>query len=371
MSDRLAPSAGLVSSGIALAAAFLSWTSEPFVSIGGGQLPNPIGALLATAALVAFALRRYEKVDRDTGSVIAGSASLAVLLFAVLRLLLADSSVDAGLGIAAAAALAALTAAYLDREAVSSGQIVRQVSDGGAMFLTGIAGLFTGSLLGIVGLQFLDVSSVEQIVVLTILFSVGLGVVAFAYLGMVNVSLDYIDFYAPTKRDIGYMVGGIIAIFALLMLLSAIVQATGLPSAENDVVQQAKQGNVDILLVLVPLSWLVIGPGEELLFRNIIQKHLYENFSRSGAVIVACAIFTLMHIPAYFTTNPVAVASTLVRLFFLSLILGVSYSQTDNLTVPTVIHGTFNAIQFAVVYVMLKGGAQELFLANALTLGLP
>jgi membrane protease YdiL (CAAX protease family) len=40
----------------------------------------------------------------------------------------------------------------------------------------------------------------------------------------------------------------------------------------------------------------------------------------------------------------------------LSLVLGWVYYRTENLLVPIFVHGAFNAIQFAGLYVRLTGG---------------
>jgi membrane protease YdiL (CAAX protease family) len=42
--------------------------------------------------------------------------------------------------------------------------------------------------------------------------------------------------------------------------------------------------------------------------------------------------------------------------FILALVLGATYEYTDNLTVPAVIHGAYNAIQFTIAYLTATGG---------------
>jgi membrane protease YdiL (CAAX protease family) len=42
--------------------------------------------------------------------------------------------------------------------------------------------------------------------------------------------------------------------------------------------------------------------------------------------------------------------------FVLALVLGVAYEYSDNLVVPALIHGTYNAIQFANAYLSATGG---------------
>jgi membrane protease YdiL (CAAX protease family) len=40
----------------------------------------------------------------------------------------------------------------------------------------------------------------------------------------------------------------------------------------------------------------------------------------------------------------------------LGCILGFVYEQTDNLVVPALIHGVYNAILFSLLYVQVSGG---------------
>jgi membrane protease YdiL (CAAX protease family) len=42
--------------------------------------------------------------------------------------------------------------------------------------------------------------------------------------------------------------------------------------------------------------------------------------------------------------------------FVLALVLGATYEYTGNLTVPALIHGAYNAIQFGAAYVTTTGG---------------
>ena len=118
--------------------------------------------------------------------------------------------------------------------------------------------------------------------------------------------------------------------------------------------------NPIFLLALVPLSFLAIAPGEELVFRNIVQKYLYEAFSRRTAVLVASVAFAAVHFQQYASPNPVATLTTLCIVFSLSLVLGWTYYRTENLYVPIFVHGAFNAIQFAGLYVRLTGGPSVL-----------
>ena len=42
--------------------------------------------------------------------------------------------------------------------------------------------------------------------------------------------------------------------------------------------------------------------------------------------------------------------------FALALVLGATYELTDNLVVPALIHGAYNAVQFGIQYLAATGG---------------
>lgn len=238
----------------------------------------------------------------------------------------------------------------------------------------GLLGLIVGTLVAsVVTLAFGIEDTGTQIAVLTVLFGVGLAIVAAGYLVATGKELAFLDFEVPGLRDLGVTVLGVVAIFGLLYVASIIIASLGLPTTDNSITQPAQEGNVGTLLVLIPLSWLVIGPSEELLYRNVVQKSLYDSFSPWGAVAIASGVFAIAHFPAYYNPNVVATLTTLVIVFFLSTILGATYLLTENVTVPALIHGTFDAVLFAALYVTLSGdvGTEMAMLPEAALLLLP
>jgi membrane protease YdiL (CAAX protease family) len=359
--DRLAATAGFVVSGLALAAGLgLDWTA----AAAGFGVPSPVGAVIATAGLVAFALRRYGVVGRR-GAGVAGVAHAALGWYAVYALVgpvLAGGEtgrVGPGLWLALGLGVAGVGVAYADWTRMPDDAFTRRGVHAAVASAVGLAGLLVGNLLGVVPVVAGDLPAMWRFALVTLLFGVGLAVVAGFFLAVTDYGAAYLDVAVPDRRGAIYTVGGVAAIFALLVGLGVLSNALGLGGAESSLVDRARE-NPEILLVLVPLSWLVIGVGEELLFRNVVQKYLAEAYSPAGAVLLGCVVFTLMHVPTYFSPDAVAMFSTLVRLFLLSLVLGVAYERTRNVVVPVLIHGTFDAVQFAALYVMLTGGVESL-----------
>jgi membrane protease YdiL (CAAX protease family) len=147
-----------------------------------------------------------------------------------------------------------------------------------------------------------------------------------------------------------------VLVFALVFVLLLIVVNLGVPTANRT--NQAALQDPGTLIWLIPLSLLVIGPGEELLFRGIIQGRLRESFGPVGAIVLASATFAPAHILAL-TGSLQALAVTIAVLFVPALVFGVTYELTDNLVVPSVIHGAYNATVFGIVYIGLRYGPAQ------------
>lgn len=169
---------------------------------------------------------------------------------------------------------------------------------------------------------------------------------SYSYLEITDRELDFIDVSRPSKRDIVVMVLGTIGLIFFNLLISAIVAYTDIPAAPSELTNLS---NPLYYILLAGISIVVIAPAEELLFRGVIQKRLTEAFSEPGAILVASTIFSLPHYQALVVGE--GRITTLITIFALGCILGVSYSRTENLTVPILMHGVFNAFVFSITYV--------------------
>ncbi|WEL21938.1 Metal-dependent membrane protease, CAAX family [Halorhabdus sp. BNX81] len=190
---------------------------------------------------------------------------------------------------------------------------------------------------------------------LTAFSGIGFVLVAIAYLRVNDLNVEYIDVRFPSLRDIGYTILGVVVLLVGIVLISLLFIELGIESSEHQIFKDVTENNnPELLLAFVPLSLLVIGPAEELIYRNVVQKSLYDQFDRRLAVIIASVLFALVHFPAYLTSTPLEAASSVVAVFFLALVLGEWYRRTDNLVVPILVHGLINAIQFALQYVQIR-----------------
>ncbi len=225
-----------------------------------------------------------------------------------------------------------------------------------------VAGLGTGLVLVVVAALALNLASVPITGTLSLVLSlvlvqgVGVLLVALAYFALTDRSFSFVGARVPTLGDVAWIVGGFLVSLLGYVAVALLLSATGTQSAQNEVVGIV-EGNPDLLLWLVPLSFLLIGPGEELLFRGIVQGRLRETFGPTLAIGLATAIFVLLH---YFSLSGGA-TQRLVYIAALvppALVFAVSYERTNNIVVPSLIHGAYNALQFGLLYVALKYGPE-------------
>lgn len=222
------------------------------------------------------------------------------------------------------------------------------------VLLIGVGGFAIGTLLtfvaaGLLGAIGIDVfaSPVLQIVVgVVTLQGLGFGSVALFYLSTREEGLGLLMLSMPDLRDVIWIGAGLVALFVALIGMSVVQTTFGIESAQHSLQELGAQ-NPELLLVLVPLSILLVGPGEELLFRGVIQQLLRLRFGVVIGIAIASVIFSFAHVGSL---TGEGLLPTLVTYVVLSLILGVSYEYSGNLVVPATIHGLFNAIQFLILY---------------------
>lgn len=355
---------GFVLAGVALAGCLLPWTDGPALVTAGPVEGSAAGAGLALVATLAFGVRRHGGLDRRVGGAVAGLCSLAVAVLALSRLVspaLGDGSAPSiriGLPVAGVAALLGAIAAFADARGMTDREVWTKLRAAVTALAVGFLGFVVSSVIATVpGLAARGLGTTASIAALTAGSGVGMMVFTAGYLRLRGRGVEYVDLAWPDRRAAAYGVGGLVVLFLSAGLVSVTFAELGLPSAQSSIQELAE--TVDdpqfLVLVLVPLSFLAIAPGEELVYRNVVQKYLYEYFSRPTAVVVASVIFGVVHFQQYADPNPVATLSTLFVVFVLSLVLGYTYYRTENLLVPIFVHGAFNAIQFLALYREITG----------------
>jgi len=238
--------------------------------------------------------------------------------------------------------------------------------------------LVVGTILVVVGTLALTGTAgsiATMVVVIVTLAELGFVATAGVFLLAASDGREYMRVARPSRRDWRYVVGGLVATYAVaaaaalasrafdgasdLFSTGDLGSANGLGSTgEFESAGGLAGGSLETaLLALVVVSILVIGPSEELLFRGVIQRYLSGVFSQASAILVASVLFTAVHAPTFALAasglTSVAAAATI---FAISTMLGYTYARTDNLVVPTVVHGVYDATLFGLVYLALRTG---------------
>lgn len=211
-----------------------------------------------------------------------------------------------------------------------------------------------GIAVGLLGIEF----SISEVLITGIFLLQGIAfpLTAFAYLRLRGLSWSFIDVRLPTLRDGLWTVSGYVLVIFLVFVILILITITDTPTANR--ANQAAFQDPQTLLWLIPLSFLVIAPGEELFFRGIIQSRLRESFGPVGAVVLASATFAPVHLLSL-TGSLQALAVSIAILFVPALVFGGTYEFTDNLVVPTLVHGAYDATIFTIVYITLRYGATQ------------
>lgn len=188
---------------------------------------------------------------------------------------------------------------------------------------------------------------------LSVLYAVDV-VIAAAYLQASGRGFAFLNFRRPTLRDLGYVVAAVLLSFAVGVVLSLLVFA--LPEPPSTVFTDIELTNPINYLVFIPFALLVNGPVEEVLFRGIIQRLLSERYGHVSAILLASVLFALYHLPAFYAVllmpNPplVGIGVGLVVFTAAGIVFGSVYARTNNLTVPAVAHGVYNALVSLILY---------------------
>jgi len=157
---------------------------------------------------------------------------------------------------------------------------------------------------------------------------------------------NFIRVQYPTLRDVGVASIGFFLLISAMYTIRAFTSFFDIQIAQNSAIELGKEDPTGFL-VLIPLSFLLIGPGEELLNRGLIQGLLSEEFHPVRAILLTSALFAVTHISSLNGRGKIVY---LITVFVLSLILGATYEYTDNLIVPALIHGSYDALIFVSWY---------------------
>lgn len=220
------------------------------------------------------------------------------------------------------------------------------------------AGIFAAAALTVgtalmIGALGIDLGVLESVVItLALTAGVAFGGVSLAYVRYRGLGPSFIGVRVPSAGDLAWVGGGYLLAILAVIAGSILVGLLGADAASNQLAELGLE-HPELLLLLVPVSLFLIGPGEELLFRGVVQGTLRQAFGPVGAVVLASAVFAGIHYVAL-TGGVGERLTTIALLFFPSLVFGTAYERTGNLVVPALIHGLYNSTLVVLLYVALQ-----------------
>lgn len=175
---------------------------------------------------------------------------------------------------------------------------------------------------------------------------VGLAAAGAVYFKLSGRTRGSLDLVRPRRSDVGWMALGIVLTLTILIAVGVVIERLDIEPPQQALVVLIRE-DVVLIVYMIAVVWLFNAPAEEFLFRNLIQKRLYDAFSGTGAVVVTSILFAGLHVVTFATVgvDPVAILLPLLGLFGSSLVMGYAYLRTENLLVPIVIHGGYNSVQ--------------------------
>lgn len=206
--------------------------------------------------------------------------------------------------------------------------------------------------------QTTDLPTVVQALLFAVNF-VGFILVGLIYLRWQGVSpfdTDLFEIRVPGRRDAGWILAGLVGLFILLAVASVVISLLGVESASN-VATDIGEENPEVLVWFVAIALLLNAPAEEFLFRGIVQGLFRDAYGILPAVVLTAGMFGVVHFLALSGSSS-GIVVTLTITALLGLVLGTLYELTQNLVVPTLVHGLFNAIQFFFLYLQETGAVQ-------------
>jgi membrane protease YdiL (CAAX protease family) len=149
---------------------------------------------------------------------------------------------------------------------------------------------------------------------------------------------------------IGFGFGGFLVINLLLSLaLDTIAHTTGLELPEVQAELRRLALNADTAPILFVSAVLLAPLAEELFFRGMLFQSLRTHHGLRLGMILSAAAFSLAHL------EPSVLATVLVTasIFPLGLLLAWLLARRGTLAVPVVVHGVFNLLGVAAIWVGL------------------
>lgn len=242
------------------------------------------------------------------------------------------------------------------REEGTLGSITFRLAQGLAVVLAAFAAAVVVASLGssaLVSSGIVRPETVPYQVSVTVFQFVGFGLAIAGYL-LVADDAELIRYGSPTGFGWGLIAVGVFVLLVVQFGLSFLLTQLGIQAGENQVILVGRE-NPQFFLYMIFVSVLVVGPIEELLFRGVVQGLLRRALSAWPAILLAAALFGLVHVWAVQGATDQQLVYAVVATV-LGVVLGYLYERTGNVVVPGLAHGLYNAMLFAIQYVAVTRG---------------
>lgn len=171
------------------------------------------------------------------------------------------------------------------------------------------------------------------------------------------------DFGAVAPRRLLVLIGRGLLLFVAIMIFEILItpftdplilKLTGAQPHQAEHYFAALQGNLGLLLYLIPLGWVFGGLGEEFLHRGLIMTRIAQVLGDGrGAWIASVALQSVVFCLGHIYQGPVGIFGT----FVIGMIYAVgSIAWGRNLWPAIVAHAVFDTFGFWALYAGITGG---------------
>lgn len=188
---------------------------------------------------------------------------------------------------------------------------------------TGLAGTIAGEQLSGHGIQF------------------GFAAFALLYLATWDDLGRYVRIRRPTLEDVAWLVVIVVAVPVLAGIVGHALTAVGVTTGEPHGEAFALYEHPAAIPALFIGLYLFAAPAEELVYRGLIHARLRDSFSPRERILIAAALFGLMHLLVGFLTPSSGLIGAVrwgLTACVPGVVWGLAYERTDNLAVTAVAH---------------------------------
>lgn len=229
-------------------------------------------------------------------------------------------------------------------------KVITLLSTLGELFLVGLISITVLTSVLIIPIEIYNIS-LENILdetyflpLMTVIQGAIFTLVTIAYLSIQD-TLDTLSVSYPSKQEFTYVFLATCSILVAYVLYTVISSYIGIETADHTI-SQASEQNPMLPLIMIPVSIFVIGVWEEVVFRGFVHEKLRLAFKPEYIIGIASFIFAIIHVGSYESQG---IVPTILFLFMISSVIGFAYEKTQNLIVPILIHGFYDAVLFTVI----------------------